>query len=132
MLLLKVPIPATIFLIPIPIILVALFSLGVGLILASYSIFFPDIAEMYPVFLRALIYMSPVIVPEDRLAAILDGWVLKINPLYYLIKIFRQLIVEGTIPSIRIFGISILISLLFLVFGLLIFTARSDKFAYYG
>jgi len=86
MLFTSVTIPATFLYIPIPLLLVSIFSLGVGLILASFSLFFPDIEQMYSIFLRAMMYATPVLVPEEILGGILNGLLLKLNPLYYLIN----------------------------------------------
>lgn len=131
MLITHVKFSLTMLLIPIPILFVAMYSLGVGLMLTSVAVFFPDMRDMYEIILRALLYLTPVIVPEDILAKVLNGLVLKLNPLYYIIKIFRLLVIDGEIPPASFFLIGGIVSLAFMVIGWFVFTSKSDKIAYY-
>jgi ABC-type polysaccharide/polyol phosphate export permease len=127
----KVPITAAILLLPISMLLLAAFSLGVALILSTFVAFFPDIAEMYPVVLTAWIYLTPVIVPEEILAKILNGWLLLINPLYPVIKVFRLVIYDGKVPTLPDWGIAAGVALGTLLIGWIFFTQKSKSFAYY-
>src|SRR5215831_16183490 len=54
--------PALAFL-PVPIVLTALFALGISLALAPLSLMFADIVPIYQVILSAWIYLTPVIYP---------------------------------------------------------------------
>ena len=115
----------------IPIIFIAAFSMGVGLLLSAYSIFFPDIAEMYSILLTAWMYLTPVIIPEATLAGILNGWLLKLNPLYYMVKIFRLVLYDGQFPALSMVLIAAGISMGMLLLGWFVFTQKADRFAYY-
>lgn len=126
-----VSIQPSIVILPFAILLTAMFSLGVGLLLSAYSVFFPDIPEMYTIILTAWMYLSPVIVPEDILGEILNGLVLKLNPLYYLITIFRSALYYGQFPSLPIWLTAAGISFGMLFTGWFVFTKKADKFAYY-
>ena len=79
----------------------ALFPKNHFILLSSYSVFFPDIAEMYTIVLLAWMYLSPVIVLEETLAGIMNSLVLKINPLHYLIKLFRLVLFKVRIKSVH-------------------------------
>jgi ABC-type polysaccharide/polyol phosphate export permease len=127
----RVPIPATILLLPFSMLLLAAFSLGISLIISAFVAFFPDIAEMYPVLLTAWIYLTPVIIPEEILANILNGWLLRINPLYPVIRIFRMVIYDGKVPTLAEWGLAAAIALGTLLIGWLFFTQKSKSFAYY-
>ena len=116
---------------PVPIIFIAAFSMGLGLLLSAYSMFFPDIAEMYSILLTAWMYLTPVIIPEDTLAGILNGWLLKINPLYYMVKIFRLVLYDGQFPTSSMFLLAAGISGGMLLLGWFVFTKKADRFAYY-
>jgi len=131
MLITNVSIRLTVLLFPVLLFLIAIFSLGVGLLLSAYSVFFPDIAEMYTIILMAWMYLSPVIVPEDVLVKIANGLILKINPLYYYIKLFRSILYEGQLPSISLVITATAISFTFFIIGWLVFTKKSDEFAYH-
>jgi ABC-2 type transport system permease protein len=127
----KVPLTTTIFFLPFTMFLLAAFSLGVSLIISAFVAFFPDIAEMYPVFLTAWIYLTPIIIPEEVLAKILNGWLLRINPLYPLIKVFRLVIYDGKAPTLAEWGVAAGIALGTLLIGWIFFTQKSKSFAYY-
>jgi len=126
-----VPIRLTILLLPFAVILLLFFSLGVGFTVATLAAFFPDIAEIYPVILRAWLYMTPIIVPTEILRNILDGWLLRLNPLFHILNLIRQVIYYGTLPSALEWGIAILISLITLLIGWTFFCSKADSFAYY-
>jgi ABC-type polysaccharide/polyol phosphate export permease len=127
----RVPLPVTILFLPFSLLILAAFSLGISLIISAFVAFFPDIAEMYPVFLTAWIYLTPIIIPEEILANILNGWLLRINPLYPVIRIFRLVIYDGKVPSLAEWGVAAAIALGTLLIGWLFFTQKSKSFAYY-
>jgi len=127
----KVPIQISILLLPLSIILLIAFTLGISLLLSTLVVFFPDVADFYPVLITAWMYLTPIIYPEELLKDIANGLVLKLNPLYYLIKIFRNLLFDGIIPPIQEWGIAALVSGLVLVLGWIIFVRKSKTFGYY-
>jgi ABC-type polysaccharide/polyol phosphate export permease len=55
---------------------------------------------------------------------------LKLNPMYHLINLFRAPIYGGYIPSITEIAISAGIALVTLVIGWWFFSKRADEFAY--
>ena len=84
MLLTGVPIRPSILLLPIPILFLTMFSLGIGLLISSIAIFFADVAEMYGIVLTAWFYLTPIIypvsiIPERFLPIYL------LNPMLYMI-----------------------------------------------
>ncbi len=116
-------------LLPIPVLFLAMFSLGLGLFLSSIAIHFADVAEMYQIVLTAWMYLSPVIYTE-KFIPVQYLWIVRLNPMYYLINFFRAFIYEGRFPSLEEYLISGGIGVLALVIGWLIFAKRADEFAY--
>lgn len=119
----------SIILLPIPALFLAMFSLGIGLMLSTFAIYFADIAQMYGIALTAWMYWSPVIyrpemLPEKYL------WIIKLNPMYYLITLFRMPIYYGQVPTIQQFLFTGAIALITLLLGWWIFTNKADEFAY--
>jgi ABC-type polysaccharide/polyol phosphate export permease len=127
----KVPLTITLTLLPVAILFLAAFSLGVSLIISTFVAFFPDVAEMYPILLTAWMYLTPIIYPEALLADVFNGWFLTYNPVYPLIKVFRMLVFDGLLPSGNEFLVAAGISFGTLLIGWVLFTKRSEKFAYY-
>ena len=127
----NVKIYISIIFLPLSILLTAGFALGVGLFLSTYAVIFPDIAEMYSIILTAWMYLSPVMVPEAILAQIANGLLLKINPMYYMINLFRTIVYDGQFPVFSTWLGAIAISLASLFWGWFFFTKNSDRLAYY-
>jgi ABC-2 type transport system permease protein len=123
------PIRWTILFLPIPIVLLAAFALGVGLLLSSMAVRFPDIAEMYQIILQAWMYLTPIMYPSDILPDAIRKLQL-LNPMYYLILLFRVPIYDGVLPSVPLILASTVISLVTLVIGWIYFSRQTDKFAY--
>ena len=121
--------PALLFL-PVPILFLALFSLGVGLFLSSLAIYFSDVAEMYQIFLLAWFYLSPVIYTDDLLPDQLLSLIKIFNPMYHLINLFRTPILLGQIPALSEILISGAWALVSILIGWVIFTRRADEFSY--
>jgi len=125
-----IPIGWPALLIPIPMLFLAMFSLGVGLFLSAMAIYYADIAEMYQVILTGWLYLSPVIWVENILPKGFAALLIRLNPMYYLINLFRMPIYEGVVPTFTDIAISGGIALVTLVVGWLFFSSRADEFAY--
>jgi ABC-type polysaccharide/polyol phosphate export permease len=123
------PLHATWIFLPISVLIVALFSAGVGFILFTMASRFSDVREMYLVliqtwfFLTPIVYHPSIVPPRFRIAL----WA---NPLYYLLQTFRRPIYDGVIPDLRFVVASTGLALGTLVVGWIYFCNRSDEFAY--
>ena len=129
MLVIKVQIHLTILLAPIGMLLLALFSLGVGLLLSTIGIYFADVVEMYAILLTAWMYLTPIIYPQSMLPENVSKWI-QLNPMVHLVQFFRDLVMYGKIPSIENWLLCFGISIGMFLIGWLIFTVKSDEFAY--
>jgi homopolymeric O-antigen transport system permease protein len=116
-------------LLPIPTLFLAMFSLGVGLLISTVAVYFADMVSMYGIALTAWMYISPVIYKIDRLPQEYI-WIIKLNPMYYLINLFREPIYYSQVPTLREFFVAGVIATITLVVGWWVFTAKSDEFAY--
>ena len=123
------PLHLTILLAPVSMILLGLFSLGVGLLISTIGIYFADIVEMYSIVIMAWFYITPIIYTLDLLPAKLQGW-LQLNPMVTLVELFRSLVFYGKIPTLENWLISIGVALGMFLIGWLVFTGKSDEFAY--
>ena len=114
---------------PVPILLLAMFTLGVGLFLSSFAVYFPDVAEMYQIVLTAWMYLTPIIYPESLISA---KWMpfYTINPMYWMVKMFRLPIFEGRFPSWQEFLPAFGWAAGMLLVGWLYFTSKTEEYAY--
>ena len=123
------PLTLNFFWVVVPIVLISMFTLGLALIVASVGVRFPDVVEMFNIFLFAWMYLTPIIYPED----IVPAWLLaffKFNPMYHLIKLFREPIFYGQPLYPQLVGICTLIAVFTLVLGWIIFSRMTDEIAY--
>lgn len=121
---------ATFLMFPIPIVLLACFALGVGLLISTFAVYFPDVAEMYQIAVMGWMYLTPVIYPEEILPPQYSFIVTHLNPMSYLVKLFRIPIYYGRPPTLFEFMPGILVALVTLILGWIVFTRKSDEFAY--
>ena len=114
---------------PVAILLLTAFTLGFGLFISSLAVFFPDVAEMYQVLLTAWMYLTPIIYPESLISA---KWMpfYTINPMYWMVKMFRLPIFEGRMPTWQEFIPALAWSAGMLLLGWIYFTSKTEEYAY--
>ena len=126
----RTPITPTILLFPVSLCYLFLFALGCGLILSVFAVFFRDIYHIYSVVLTALMYFTPIFYPVSILPDYAMN-LMRMNPLYHILKMFRKCILEGELPTAWEHMVCFLVSAAFLLAGLLIFKKRQDDFVMY-
>lgn len=119
--------PVTVLLFPVALLYVFMFCLGFGMILATLNVFFRDISHLYGVWTTAWVYLTPIMYPMDILPAPVLS-IVKMNPLYYYVEYFRNIMMYGIVPSFRDNLICLFFSVSFLLAGFLIFKRNQDKF----
>ena len=130
MLVIGVDIRPTVLIAPLAMLPVACFALGIGLLISTIGIYFPDVVEMYHIVLTAWFYLTPIIYPIERLPENVRV-LLAFNPLLYLVDLFRLPLYYGELPSLNYWLGTLLISLAVLAIGWVAFTKKSNEFAYH-
>ncbi len=125
----NIPIRWSLLFLPVSMLLLAAFALGIGLFVSTLAVFFPDVSEMFEILVRAWWYLTPIIYPVDRIPVHLQKWFM-LNPMYYYVQLFRLPIYEGVFPPITTLIISVVFALFTLVAGWLLFSSKSDEFSY--
>ena len=116
-----------VLLVPIPMLLLVVFSLGVGLVLSAITVKFRDIMHLYTVFTTALLYLTPVIYPMS----ILPSWLYKIvmlNPLTPMLMMFRNVMINNTLIDIPTLLITLVETIAMFLIGLYVFYNNQDDF----
>lgn len=111
----------------IPLLMVVVFSLGVGMFLAAMTVKFRDIMHLYSVFTTGLMYLTPVIYPMSMLPGKIKTIVL-LNPLTNYLEMFRNLIFNNTLPSIGTLVLGIAEGIVAMALGLYVFYKNQDEF----
>ena len=89
---------------------------GVAWILASIAVGLPDISYFINLFLFLLMWVSPIGFTKDMVPANLAA-VLYLNPVYYLLEMYRDSLLFGRLPSLHVAGVYIGLSLLVFAIG---------------
>jgi ABC-type polysaccharide/polyol phosphate export permease len=114
---------------PVSILLMAAFSLGVSLCLSTFALLFPDVAEMYQIILTAWMYLTPIIYPISTFPE-QYRWLLKLNPLLFFTELFHIPIYEGRFPAWAEFWPALVIAIVMLIIGWAFFSKKIDEFSY--
>ena len=130
-----VPITYNVFYAIIPIVIMFVFSLGVGMFLGTLNVFFKDIENFYDVFTLLLFYLTPIVYTMDRLGFPKGSWqelLLKANPLYGIIEMFRAAVLHGdkfaAFFSTNQLYYTSAVAVVALVIGFAVFYKNQDKF----
>lgn len=116
---------------PLVLLEVYIFSLGLSLILAAYSVFFRDIQYLWGVFTSIWMYLTPVIYPVSIIPNEYRWWYDNINPMYGYIKQFRDVVLYGESLSYGLLLQGSLTALVFLLIGLWVFKRKQSQFILY-
>ena len=116
-------------LLPIPILAVGLFALGIALALSAAAVYFADVMPTYEVLLTAWLYLTPVIYPIGLLPESVQAW-LQWNPMFWYVQAFRAVLYEGRLPDGGTLAVAFGAGLAALALGWWIFTLKSREYAY--
>jgi len=122
------PFQWTMLLIPIPIIYVFVFSLGVAMLLSSLSVFFRDLTYLWGVFSLMLFFLTPIMYSVERT---IPDWLLPyygLNPQFQFLSYFRAVAMEGVVPDLWSNMVCIGYALSALCIGTYVFIKKQDKF----
>lgn len=125
-----VPLTIAFLFLPVPLLLLAFFALGVGLLISTLAVYFPDVVEMYQIILIAWMYLTPIIYPIEVLPEPVRFLITHFNPMYYLVELYRMPVYYGRFPTWAELIPAVLISISLLITGWWLFSKKSDEFAY--
>lgn len=118
------------FFVLIPIILLFFFSLGIGLVLASYAVFFRDISHLFQIVLMIWTYLTPIFYPVTILPGDIIKYILY-NPMFCYITFARDLILKGEFSDFKIIFLCFMYSIISMLLGMYVFRKNENKFIFY-
>ncbi|MDC0761642.1 ABC transporter permease [Brevibacillus sp. AG] len=119
-----------VLLLPFVLVLQILFTTGLVWILASINVFFRDLSQIITVILILLMMVSPIAYTTDMLTSELV-YFMQFNPMYYMISLYREIIIYNSLPSWDITLIFVALSLGLFFLGHYVFTRLKVVFADY-
>jgi ABC-2 type transport system permease protein len=114
------PICSTVLFLPISFLLIAMFTLGVSLVLSAMAVYFEDVQHMYQVVTIGLMYLTPIIYPIG-IIPFRWLWVIRANPLTHLVKLARDPVYGCTLPGLHVILASSAAAVIALVIGWVVF-----------
>jgi ABC-2 type transport system permease protein len=129
MLVARHPFHSSLVFLPVSILITLVFALGVSFLLASVCLEFNDVVQIYQALLLAWMYLTPIVYPLEAVPERYH-WIIRANPMYYLVEAFRQPIYAGVVPSIRTVTYAAAWAIVALIGGWWVFERRADRIAY--
>jgi ABC-type polysaccharide/polyol phosphate export permease len=126
----NVPLYPTWLLLPLAITVLALFTLGITLLVATLAVFVGDVAHMYQLLVQALFFLTPIVYPIEIVPAQIR-WLVQLNPMSIMVALFRALLYSGQAPDLSQWLIAMGIALTALCVGWALFAWKADEYVYY-
>lgn len=119
-------------LLPIPLLVALLLTMGVGMILATYSVFFRDLEYIWSVLTMLIMYGSAIFYHVDDIVSKRPEFriIFDLNPLYDVIRVFRDMVFGDPI-SWGLCLYAFLFSMVALALGTYAFFKKQDEFILY-
>ena len=115
---------------PVPLLSLLCFSLGIGFFCAAANVFFRDVSHILQIVLSAWFYASPIIYSLDFVPERYRT-LFRLNPLLYILNGFRLSIYYGQLPSRQSIVMTVVSGLVALILGYSFFRRYQDSFVYY-
>ena len=127
----KVKLNVYMLFIPVIILQLYVFCIGMGMFLSQGNVFFRDIQYIYSAFVTAWMYVTPIFYPLSQLPDELAWGIRTFNPLYLYITQFRQIVLNQVMPDMTLIINGCLVSTAVLLIGTLCFMKNQDRFILY-
>ncbi len=122
-----VPFSKSLLLLPLLLVLVMMFCIGVSLILSAAMVYFRDVQFLWGIFLTVWNFLSPIFYPESIIPARF-ATLYHLNPLYQYLFFMRSITVGGISPTPLTYLYCGLASGTALIIGLLFFRKTQSQF----
>lgn len=114
---------------PFALLLTALFVLGIILVVGIVNVYFRDLFHIIQIVFTGMFYLIPIVYKKELFTGSLSI-ILKINPFFYFVELFHQIIYEARIPDASLWLNCIVLMTFSLVVGLLVFRSREKDVIY--
>ncbi|MBQ3061684.1 MAG: ABC transporter permease [Lachnospiraceae bacterium] len=113
-----------------PLVLLFLLAFGVGMILATIGVFFRDMEYLWSIIMTVIMYASAIFYYPEKILSSQYWWILKYNPLFQIIDMFRKCIMGQTMSMFSLLYASGF-TLVTIIVGCAFFIRKQDKFILY-
>ena len=120
-------------LLPVCLILLMFFGMGVGLLLSAATVFFRDVMHLWSVVLTAWTYFTPIFWTTDYILKM--PHILRVlmyaNPMYNYLQFMREIFLFQTCPTPLEFGLCVAWAVIAMAIGYTVFHKNEHKFILY-
>jgi ABC-2 type transport system permease protein len=124
----------TMLMLPILLVLLLGFCLGMSLILSSLAVYFRDVIHLWSVVLTAWNYMTPIFWPSTMIGSVPYGFmrvIMLANPMYNYVTFMRMTWLNGMVPEPITIAMCVFWAVVALAGGYLVFNKLQRKFILY-
>ncbi|MEO6708341.1 MAG: ABC transporter permease, partial [Planctomycetota bacterium] len=95
---------------------------------ATLNLFLRDVYHLMGVFITVWMFATPIFYPPQKVIIEGYGWILKINPMYWLITSYREILIFGQWPDWWLLAQFALVAVIVLYLGSRFFLAQKPQF----
>ncbi len=115
-------------LLPLILLCVLVFTIGIGMLLSALMVFFRDMQFLWNIISMLWAYLTPLFYPENIIPEQYK-FLHTFNPMYYYVKAFRTIVMDGISPEPKMYALCALMAFLSLAVGATVFKKTQDRFA---
>jgi lipopolysaccharide transport system permease protein len=113
-------------------VLLVLFSVGIGLILAAGYVYFRDLAYLWTIFTQIWFFLTPIVYPPAIVTGRIPGWanvIYEANPMAVFVDAYREIMYHLSWPTGKQLAYLLVLAVVSMTVGLATFTKLSPRFA---
>ena len=108
------------------VLLIALFAVGLGVLLGTANVFFRDLGPAVAILLQLWFWLTPIVYPLSVVPEFVRSW-LRFNPMTPLVGALQRIFTEGMAPAWASLAAPALLALAACAAGLAAFRAQADN-----
>jgi lipopolysaccharide transport system permease protein len=116
-----------ILLLPLAILLQMIFTLSLAFFLSSGAVYFRDIPQMLGAIFMIWFWATPIAYTVNLIPTSLQ-WIVTLNPAYYMLEIYRDVLFYGRFPELSILLPFFVFSMVLLILGIRFFRKTKHGF----
>lgn len=113
---------------PIVFIIQFILSLGVAFLVSSITVYFRDLLHFLGILMQLMFYATPIVYSSQQVPANLK-WIVKLNPMAYIIEAYRNIFYNKVSPSKTELLIALACGIVFCLIGFFTFKKLEKRFA---
>ena len=113
---------------PVLIGLQAIFTTGLGLFFAAFNLYWRDTFHLMGVALTVWMFTTPIFYPALAVEREGFGFLLILNPMHWLIDLYREVVLYGHWPDFALMGLMLVTSCVVLTLGATFFQRQKHRF----